>query len=163
MIRSALIAVTLAVASVTAPPAIAQSQNLDLTKPADVVTALQRAGYKAVVKAHDDGRQYIDSAANGNGFQVEFYDCDTPVTACKSVQFFAWWKKEPVFTPELVNEWNDKNRFLKVWIDKDGDLDEAVDISTIGALSYENFADSLDWFVSMDGSLAVFLKEKRGS
>ena len=62
---------------------------------------------------------------------------------------------------ELANEWNATKRFLKVAIDKDGDLAEYMYGTAIGRTSYANFLDSVAWFATMDGALAKFLSEKR--
>jgi hypothetical protein len=61
----------------------------------------------------------------------------------------------------MANEWNSTKRFLKVAIDEDGDLSEYLSVSSLGNMTFDNFKDYIDWYSSMDGSLAIFLKEKR--
>jgi hypothetical protein len=46
-------------------------------------------------------------------------------------------------------------------IDKDGDLAMYMDLSTVGRVSYEFFADTLDWYIQMDAHLTEFLAEKK--
>ena len=46
-------------------------------------------------------------------------------------------------------------------IDNDGDLAEYMYATAIGRTSYANFLDGVEWFATMDGSLAKFLSEKR--
>ena len=125
-----------------------------------VATLLQEHGYKAEIKKDEKGNSYIVSGANGNSFQIYFYDCKDD-KGCQSYEFYSWWKKDPLYTVELTNEWNANKRFLKIVIDKDGDLAEYMYGTAIGRTTYANFLDQVDWFTSMDGSLAAFLKEKR--
>ena len=58
---------------------------------------------------------------SGEPFTIDFYECDG-LKDCKSFQLSAWYKKEPIFTPAVANEWNAKRRFLKVAVDSDGDM-----------------------------------------
>lgn len=133
---------------------------LDLRQPGNVVTALQAAGYKAELKINKAGEPYILSGANGNSFTLEFYDCEG-LKDCGSFQFASWQKKDPVFTAALTNEWNAKNRFLRIAVDSDGDLVEYLDATAVGGISQAQFADLVDWYSVMDGRLAKFVKEKR--
>lgn len=139
--------------------AYAADRVVDTASVTSVADLLREIGYKAEIKTGDDGKKYISSAANGNAFQIFFYGCKED-RECGSFEFYSWYKKQPYFTPDLANEWNAKKRFLKVVIDKDGDLAEYMYVSTIGQVSYENFRDNVDWFTSMDGELSKFLSEK---
>lgn len=159
----ALIAVALA-AGLWAMPAAAQkgdpARMVDIAHPEEVVKLLQGEGYKAELKKHEDsGDPYIGSAANGSPFTIEFYDCGT-AKGCTSMQFFSWYKKKPWYDAGLANRWNAKKRFLRIVIDKDGDLSTWMDVTTIGKVSYANFADTVDWWSSMTGDLFTFLDEE---
>ncbi len=132
---------------------------LDLSTPEQVATALQGAGYKAEIKTYKDGERYINSGVNGQGFSVDFYNCEAG--KCIALQFNSWWKAEPIFTQALANEWNDSRRFLRVSLDKEGNLREWLDFSVAGKLTKENFADVVDWYAAMDSELSKFLTEKR--
>lgn len=133
---------------------------IDAGQPEVVVTAVQKAGYRAELKINDRGQAYISSAANGSPFTIDFYDCENNKN-CTSLQFYSWYKKDPIFTPAFTNEWNVSNRFLKIAVDKDGDLNLYFDITTAGKITYKNFADTLDWYTSLDAGFADFLAEKR--
>ncbi len=149
-------------------PAAAQTRsatdNLErLLDPGDVkavAAVLQEHGYRAEIKKDDQGNPYISSGANGNSFQIYFYDCKDD-KGCQSYEFYSWWKKDPLYTLELANEWNANKRFLKVAIDKDGDLVEYMYATALGRTTYTNFLDGVDWYTSMDAALTQFLKEKR--
>ena len=147
-----------------AQPAAAQKADLiDLTDPAVVATALQRAGYKAEVKLSEkSGRPYIASEANGSPFTIQFYGCKEG-KKCTSMQFFTWWKKDKYFSVAIANEWNSKMRFVHAVLDSDGDIDQYMDITTVGPVSYEFFADTVDWWVQMDREFTKFMREKSGA
>jgi hypothetical protein len=139
--------------------AAAQDRVLDLAYPQAVADTLKEEGYKAEVKKHKDGTTYIESAANGATFTVEFFGCDL-VKGCASAQFFAWYEKKPWYSLDMANRWNANKRFIKIVIDKDGDLSTFMDVSTFGKVTYANFADSIDWWSVMSGELAKFLDEE---
>lgn len=142
-------------------PAVAQVQEplLDLSTPHGVAKALQDAGYKAEIAKAKDGDPYISSAANGDPFTINFYNCEL-ATGCGSIQFYSWYKKKPEFTADLANRWNSSKRFLRIEIDDVGDLGMHLDIATVGKLTKANFADLIDWWSVMTGSLSEFLDEE---
>ena len=135
---------------------------LDLRQPTVVAAALRDAGYKAELKTNSKGEPYVLSGANGSDFTVEFYGC-TGVKDCGSYQFSSWYKAEPLFTAALANEWNLKKRFLKVAVDNDGNLNEYMDFTATGKTTFANFADIVDWYQTMDSTLAKFVSEKRAA
>ena len=140
--------------------AIAQDRLLDLRQPPVVADALRQAGYKAELKKNSKDEPYILSGASGSDFTIEFYGCKGQVD-CGSYQFSSWYKPEPVFTVALANEWNLSKRFLKIAVDKDGNLNEYMDFTATGKTTYANFADIVDWYSTMDTELTKFLAEKR--
>ncbi|OYY90745.1 MAG: hypothetical protein B7Y45_06035 [Sphingomonas sp. 28-66-16] len=137
----------------------AQDVLIDLSTPEQVASALQGAGYKAEMKKNDEGAFYILSAANGSGFTVDMTDCKA--LKCNGLSIQSYYEAEPLFTNAMVNDWNQNNRFLKVSLNEKGQLREWFDIDTLGKLTKANFADLIDWYVTMDANLARFVKEKR--
>lgn len=135
---------------------------LDLRQPTVVAAALRDAGYKAELKTNSKGEPYILSGANGSDFTIEFYGC-TGVKDCGSYQFSSWYKAEPLFTMALANEWNLKKRFLKIAVDTNGNLNEYMDFTATGKTTFANFADIVDWYQTMDSTLAKFITEKRAA
>lgn len=164
--RGMLIAAALA-AGLWAMPAAAQKGDparlVDISRPEEVAKLLQSEGYKAELKKREDsGDPYIQSAANGSPFTIEFYDC-SPAKGCTSMQFFSWYKKKPWYSVEMANRWNAKKRFLRIVIDKDGDLSTWMDVTSIGKTTYANFADTIDWWSSMTGDLFTFMDDEEGA
>ena len=135
---------------------------LDLRQPSVVADALREAGYKADMKTNAKGEPYIESSANGSSFTIEFYNC-TGLVDCTSYQFASWYKADPLFTSAFANEWNVAKRFLKIAVDKDGNLNEFMDFTATGKTTYANFADIVDWYQTMDASLAKFIDEHKGA
>ncbi|MBO9713819.1 YbjN domain-containing protein [Sphingomonas sp.] len=147
----------------TAQPAAAttDADMVDLRHVETVLEAVQAAGYKAEIKANPKGERYISVASKEDvEFTISFYGCDAP-EGCSSFSISAWWKKEGFFSNDLVNEWNDGHRFLKASIDADGDIEEYMDLSSIGGVSREFFEDELGWFLDMDADFSDFLDKKR--
>jgi hypothetical protein len=151
------------VAGMWAMPAAAQkgdpARMVDIARPEEVVKLLQGEGYPAELKKHEDGGPFISSSANGSPFTIEFYDCNA-ARGCTSMQFFSWYAKKPHYSTAMANRWNVAKRFLKVAIDKDGDLSTWMDIPTVGKVSQAHFADTVDWWKSMTRDLFVFLSDE---
>ena len=149
----------LAVAGQAAP---APDALFDPTKPPALVEALREAGYKAELKTNKQGEPYIVSAANGSSFTIELYGCKG-MTDCGSFQFYNFYKKDPFYTIALANEWNASKRFVRVAIDRDGDLAMSMDVAAVGKMTQAAFADWIDWYSVMDADLDKFLAEKRAA
>jgi hypothetical protein len=149
--------------SLVAVPAAAQDADklIDISKAAVVAKAMQDAGYKAALKTGKDGDPVIESAANGSAFTVQFYNCKDG--SCTSLQFFSWYTKEPYFSVAMANKWNAGKRFLKVAIDKDGDLSTFMDMTAVGKTTQANFADMIDWWSTMSSDLVDFLDEEKAA
>ena len=149
-----------AAALVVATPAIADDRVVDVSSVDSVAALLREAGYRAEIKVGKDGDFYLESATGGNSFQVIFYGCKDKIN-CDSFDFYSWFKKEPIFSIEMANEWNANHRFLKVAIDPDGDLSEYVAVDSVGKMTFDNFKDYVDWYGTMDAELIKFVGEKR--
>jgi hypothetical protein len=137
----------------------APDRIIDIAQPEVVVQTLQEEGYKAVLNTPKDDQPYIQSAANGSSFTVQFYGC-TGGKDCTSLEFYAWYKKTPTFTTDFANRWNSSKRFMSVSIDSDGDLALYQYVSTTGKTTYANFADDIDWWSQMNGELDKFIDEE---
>ena len=155
-------ALALVTAAMLPTSAVAADRVVDVSGVAGVASLLREAGYKAEIKKGDDGDSFIASGANGGEFQIIFYGCKDD-KGCNSFEFYSWYKKEPFFSVGMANEWNASKRFLKVAIDKDGDLAEYLYVSTLGNMTFDNFKDYVDWYSSMDASLTKFIAEKRSA
>ena len=128
--------------------------------PQTVVSALQAAGYKAVLsKSKTTGNPMIESAASGYNFRIYFYECEANKD-CASLQFnTAFNNDDGANTVELANLWNKDKRFSQMSFDpEDKLLSFAYDVTTLGGLNQRNFADVVDWWATMLGQLNAFFK-----
>ncbi len=135
----------------------AGAQMVDAARPQSVVAAMELAGYRTVLETLPEGTTAIRSSANGMGFSVYFDDCNAPGRGCKSLVFMAWYETRPSWTIQRVNQWNSEKKFLRAYIDRDGDLRADYWLTTVGGLTQGNFADALDWFVSGAAALVRWL------
>jgi Putative bacterial sensory transduction regulator len=148
-------------------PGVAQAQDkpaatdrfIDIAQPDAVLQALQDAGYTGSLKVPLDDQPYIESTANGGSFSVQFYGCKLG-RDCTSLDFYAWYEKNPTYTPDFANRWNSKKRFVSALIDDDGNLVLNQYVSTIGKTTYANFVDDIDWWLRMNGEMDTFILEE---
>lgn len=127
--------------------------------PKSVVSALQDAGYKAVLgKSDTTGNPKIDSAANGYNYSIYFYECEEG-KKCASLQFLVTFEDDGANTLDLANRWNNNKRFLQMSVNDDKSLALSYDVTTLGGLNQTNFADVIDWWAMMLGEASKFFKE----
>lgn len=125
--------------------------------PQTVVDAFLAAGYKAKLTKDSVGDPKIESAANGYDFSVFFYGCEQGRN-CTSIQFQIGFADDGKNTLELANNWNRDKRFIKMAVAKDDGLTVSYDVTTLGGLTQENFADVIDWWAVMLGELNAYFK-----
>lgn len=133
-----LIAALLAAATPAAAPA-----TVDAAKPESIVTALQDAGYKAVLKKDGSGDPLITSAASGATFNIYFYGCEKGA-GCRSLQLYAAYTVKVKLTADKINGWNRDNRFGAALLDKDGDPALQWDVITETGMPAPLFAQMID-------------------
>jgi len=139
------------VAGAADPPKLIMAADLP-----EVAAALQAAGYKAQLKPNSLGKPFIESAANGSSFAIDFYNCDDndKSVGCKTLMFSSWWKAQPWLTVNLANAYNAKLTFGRAYIDKDGDLNIELPVTSAGGLTLENFKDVVDWWSTVDADMS---------
>jgi len=125
--------------------------------PQTIVDGLLAAGYKAKLTKDSVGDPKIESAANGYDFSVYFYGCKQGGN-CTSIQFQIGFADDGKNTLELANTWNRDKRFIKMAVAKDDGLSVSYDVTTLGGLTPENFADVIDWWAVMLGELNAYFK-----
>ena len=106
----------------------------------DVAAWLQQAGYKGALSKSDDGERYVSSAAEGVNFQVYMYDCkDGP--RCASMQFSVVFDLYKGLTTDKINQWNRDKRYIKAYIDSEGDPWGQYDVNLSPGRTYEGLDD----------------------
>ncbi len=150
MIALLLFGLSTAAAAADAPKTVLAAD------PAGVAAAVQAAGYKAELKPNKRGKPFIASATNGSDYAIDFCNCDDDDKAvgCKTLMFSSWWKAQSWHTIALANAYNAKYTFGRAYIDKDGDLNLELAVTTTGGLTLDNFKDVIDWWSTVDADMA---------
>jgi hypothetical protein len=130
------------------------------SSPDTVVSALQAAGYRAKLTRNDKTKEpQIASAANGYNFDVYFYGCKDGEN-CSSLSFWISFTKDPTNSADLANEWNRQKRFSAMSYDPtDGSVAISYDVTTVGGINQDNFADVIDWWASIMGQARKFFDQ----
>lgn len=140
-----------------AAQAQAQEQELDkngMTGP-EVVEWLQKAGYKAELSKDSDGDPLIKSATGGQNFNVYFYDCAN--TRCKALQFSAGFDLKTPLSLDKSNEWNRENRYLKAYLDDEGDPYVQYDVNVNAGRTYSGLSDDFKVWTDMLSDFTDFI------
>jgi hypothetical protein len=157
MDKKAIIALAAAAAMTwTAGAAHAQAIHKDGMTGPEVAAWLQKAGYKADLSKDDGGDPLIDSAADGHNFKIYFYDCDA-AKRCKALQFSAGFDLKQGLTLAKANEWNRKNRYLKVYLDDDGDPYVQYDVNVNAGRTIAGLDDDFGVWTGMIGNFTTFI------
>ncbi len=130
-------ALALALCLGAALPAAAQS--VVASDPASLTQVLQSFGYRAELSKDTGGDPKISSAGGGVEFSILFYGC-TNGANCDAISFTAGWDLDPGSNNELMNDWNQKQRYTKAYLDDEQDplLDMDMYLGA-GGVSIDNF------------------------
>lgn len=144
---------SLAPLAASAAPTIHHADGLTS---AEVAKWLQDAGYTATVGVDEAGDPKISSAVDGINFNVYFYDCEAK-PRCKAIQFSAGFDLDTPLAAAKINEWNKANRYLKAYIDEQGDPHVDYDVNLNAGRTKEGLDDDFSVWTSMVGDFATFV------
>jgi hypothetical protein len=133
-----------------------QAINADGMTGAEVADWLRKSGYKAELTKDDGGDPLIDSAADGHDFKIYFYDC-SEAKRCKALQFSAGFDTKEGLTLEKANEWNRKNRYLKAYLDDEGDPYVQYDVNVNAGRTTAGLDDDFGVWTGMIGDFTKFI------
>lgn len=157
--KTAIIALATATALLTLGlTGAAQAQEIHkggMTGP-EVAAWLQKGGYKAELTKDSSDDPLINSAADGQTFKIYFYDCDE-AKRCKALQFSAGFDLKEPLKLEKANEWNRKNRYLKVYLDDDGDPYVQYDVNVNAGRTMAGLDDDFGVWTGMIGNFTTFI------
>jgi hypothetical protein len=143
MLKRYLVA-ALALAAASPAAAMVQAQN-----PQSLVKALQDAGYQAQLGKDGAGDPMITSAVSGTKFRILFYNC-TQNKDCKTVNFLVAYDFDKALPLERINAFNQENRFVRAYLDKENDPVLAMDVDLDdGGLSDALFIDNVEFWTSL--------------
>ena len=125
-------------------PALAQEQLIDATQPERILTVARGFG-SAELEKDKSGDPKISGRIDGSRYSVFFYGCKDG-TNCKTIQFHNSFEVRKKPTLSAINTYNQKNRFGKVYADKDGDPALEFDVNLDGGASPKLLDDTFDWW-----------------
>ena len=100
-------------------------------------------GYGSVVIEKDsDGDPLLKCRSEGIAYSIAFYNCKAD-QVCRSIQFRSGFTHKGVKL-ERINEWNQKKRYAKALLDKEGDPIIRMDFNVVGGISRANLDDVMD-------------------
>lgn len=127
---------------------------IDLSDPANVMAAVQKAGFRAELSEDDTGDPMVKSSANGATFVVLFYGCEENKN-CTDLQFYAGYELEEGDTadPSITNAFNQEFRFTRAYVDAEGDAVIEMDvIGSDGKIDDGQFARAIDVWSDLMGT-----------
>jgi Putative bacterial sensory transduction regulator len=136
-----------------APPPAAAGGALSKVTPEQVAGALTAAGFRAQVQVNtSNNTKFVTTKMRNFNVSVGFYACDAQ--GCGSMQFISWFTdKVPL---EWVNAWNDRWRYVKLAINKEGELVVSLDVLASGGITIENIKENARVFDVLLDELTKF-------
>ena len=148
-----ILAATFAAEPVETTPAATGNVTAEVQS---IVRALQRAGYKALVKKDEDGAPFVESGQGGNRFLVFFYGCEEGLN-CDTVQFYAGFDDHKADLAK-INSWNAENRFGRAYLSEKGSARIEMDVDLEdGGVSPALFEDNVEYWVAAMSKFASFV------
>jgi len=132
-------------------PAAPAGGALTKITPEQVASALTAAGFRAQVTTRDKSK-YVTTKMRNFNVTVSFYACDAQ--GCGSLQFVSWFSDKVEL--DWVNAWNNKWRYTKAAVDKDGDLEFSLDVLVSGGITIENVKENAKVFDYLLDELTKF-------
>ncbi|NWH09640.1 MAG: YbjN domain-containing protein [Alphaproteobacteria bacterium] len=126
----------------------AQAQQMfDAATGQDLAAILQELGYSAQLGVDTQGDPMITGAIDGKGYMLYFYRCDenTNPRRCLDLQFSASFPM-PSVTLEMVNTYNQNNRFGQAYINADGTVGVDMSVTLQGGVTRQNIKENIDWW-----------------
>jgi len=111
----------------------------------EVAAWLRAAGFEPKIEKAADGEPYVHSSSQGVNFNIDLYDCAEG--RCRALQFVASFDMKEPLPAAKANEWNKKKRYLRAYLDENGDPTFVYDANLAPGGTYEALQDDLDIFV----------------
>jgi hypothetical protein len=121
----------------------------------EVVAWLQKAGYKAELGKDSSNDPMVESASDGSPFTVYFYDCEAG--RCKALQFSAGFDMAAPLAFDKLNEWHRTKRYVKVYLDDEGDPYAQYDVNVNGGRTMPGLDDDFGVWINMLSDFKKFI------
>ena len=136
-------------------PLPAAAQNVLASDPASLTQILQGFGYRAELSKDSGGDPKISSSSGGANFSIFFYGCTNGQT-CDAISFSAAFDLDPGSNVAVMNDWNQKKRYTKAYLDDEQDPVIDMDIFLgSGGVSVDNFRFWVDTWERAIGDFKV--------
>lgn len=126
-------AVTVLLGLFMASPAAAQDYLIDGGEPAAIVRVAERYG-TARLDRDPDGDPLMIGKLGETVYIVEFFGCDDAGNDCLSIRFRASYAR-PGLSEQDMNDWNRVERFLKAFLDDQGDPVIHMSVNLVGGVT----------------------------
>lgn len=136
-----------------APPVVLHTDGMT---GAEVAKWLKDAGHKAELGTDKAGDPMIKSAAGDVNYSIYFYDCEAK-PRCRAIQFSAGFDVDEPITAAKLNEWNRANRYLKAYLDEEGDPHVEYDVNVNAGRTKEGLDDDFSIWTSMIEDFTDFI------
>ncbi len=123
---------------------------------------VQSWGYRADLSTDNDGDPIIRTAMSGANVNIVFYNCTKEgIKICDSVQLSAGFNTGGRLAPAKINEWNQKQRYLKSFLDKDSDPFVQYDVLLAGGIAVGNLREIFKKYETNLGNFMSFIDFKK--
>src|SRR5262249_26440469 len=109
--------------------AMAKTNLIDATDPSKILAIAKGFGLADLGK-DKQGDTRISGRMDGVRYGILFYGCQRAIN-CKSIQFYAGFEMREKPSAEKMNEFNRKYRFVRTYLDDDGDPAIELDVNLI--------------------------------
>jgi len=113
----------------------------------EVAAWLKAAGLEPKIENSKGGASYVHSSAGGVNFDVDLYDCAEG--RCRALQFVASFDMKEPLPAARANEWNMTQRYVRAYLDANGDPTFVYDANVAPGGSFEALQDDLDVFLQL--------------
>lgn len=139
-----LVGSPVAAADQTQPPTQERVRGgmFDASDPSGIQGFLAEHGYVANLITGADGDPLIRGRLSRTDYTVQFYECEAG-RFCNSVQFAAEAPASPTLTPERLNAFNLRWRYVRAVLDRDT-VRMLLDLNLDAGVSAANLEDTLD-------------------
>ena len=149
LIRRLPVALAAAALAAGAPP-LAQppsaervrSGMFDASDPAGMARFMERTGYRVELRADTRGDPVIAGRFSTSEYLIQFYECEGG-QYCNSVQFVSQAARPANLTPEAVNAFNIRWRYVRITYDAT-QVKLVMDVNLDAGVTGDNLEDTLD-------------------
>lgn len=149
-----ILAATAPVRAQTGLQAVVDTVSVD-----SLAKLVQDIGYRAEVTTGKDGKQRVKTRIGGWNVVLSPYSCEGN-GECKSIGMTCFFTDAKDKDASFANDWNQKKRFAKVYIDQDKDVNFEYDIIFTGGVTKENIRAHFDVYEDQLKDFVEALRKK---